>query len=127
MRSNRDFIAATIEHYQKSNEADNARLDRDRRKDVKPQFALSHYAGTYESRLFGQLVVKEVDGTLHIELGPNIRSELVHWEGERFRATFVVRSPKDWFLSFDFHDGHATKVTIVNVFPNAEIATFVRS
>jgi hypothetical protein len=61
-----------------------------------------------------------------MQFGPNCRSEVVHWSGERFRATFVLRSPEDWFLSFELQDGQVAKVTMTNVFPNREISTFAR-
>jgi CubicO group peptidase (beta-lactamase class C family) len=125
--SNRDFITHTIGEQQKSTEAENARLDRQRRHHVKPQLALRQYAGTYQSDLYGQLVVKETDGILSMQLGPNCRSELVHWSGERFRATFVLRFPEDWFLSFVPQKGQVTQAALVNIFPNREIATFARA
>jgi hypothetical protein len=61
-----------------------------------------------------------------MRLGPNGRSNLVHWSGERFRATFVLRFGEDWLLSFDSDRGRVTRVTITNVFPPKELGTFSR-
>jgi CubicO group peptidase (beta-lactamase class C family) len=60
------------------------------------------------------------------QLGPNCRAVLGHWSADRFRVRFVVRFPEDWFVSFVLEENHAVKVTIENVFPRAEIATFTR-
>jgi hypothetical protein len=84
------------------------------------------YAGAYASDLFGRLIVEEVDGTLRFQLGPNCCAVLGHWLGDRFRARFVLRFPEDWFVSFVLEEDHTLKVTIENVFPSAEIATFTR-
>jgi CubicO group peptidase (beta-lactamase class C family) len=124
--NNRDFIAQVVDERQRATDAENSRLDRERRPDVKPRLPLSEYAGTYESEIYGRLVIQVADGTMSMRLGPNCHSELVHWSGERFRATFVLRFAEDWFVSFAPLDGRVAKVTVANVFPNEEIATFVR-
>jgi hypothetical protein len=59
-------------------------------------------------------------------VGPNCHAALSHWSGDRFRARFVLRFPEDWFASFVLEGDHAVKVTIANVFPSAEMATFTR-
>jgi CubicO group peptidase (beta-lactamase class C family) len=121
------FVSHVVDDYNKSVDAENTRLARERRHDLRPKFALSDYAGTYESDLYGQLVVIERDGTLSLHLGPNCGSDLVHWSGECFRAKFVLRFGEDWFLSFASQDDRIEKVTIANVFPSKEVATFART
>ena len=125
--SNRDFVDHVVGDYQRLVFGTNARLDRERRPDVKPQLPLADYAGTYESDIYGRLVVQVTDGTMSMQLGPNCRSQLAHWSGERFRATFVLRFGEDWFVSFHGQDGRVEKVTIENVYPSGEIATFSRN
>jgi CubicO group peptidase (beta-lactamase class C family) len=125
--SNRDFVDHVVRDYQRLVAAENARLDQNRRPDVKPQLPLPDYAGTYESDIYGRLVVQVTDGTLSVQIGPNCRSQLTHWSGERFRATFVLRFVEDWFVSFHCQDGRVVKVTIDNVYPSGEIATFSRN
>lgn len=124
--SNRDWINDVIVDYRKLIDAENSRLGEARRKDFKPPLALSQYAGTYISELYGQLFVKEANGVLHIQWGPNCHSELVHWSGDRFRATFVLRFPEDWFVSFVPQDGRIAKLAIERVYPSMEIASFAR-
>lgn len=124
--TNREWVTDTIDDYQKLIDAQNARLDQERCEDVKPQFALDQYAGTYESDLYGRLVVAQADGRLSIDLGPNCHAELVHWSGERFRATFVLRFAEDWLISFVPQDGRVMRATLANIFPSREIATFAR-
>jgi hypothetical protein len=124
--NNRDFVTHVVDDYQRAVDAENIRLDHERRPGVKPRLPLTQYAGTYESEIYGRLVIKVADGTMTMQLGPNCHSELVHWAGERFRATFVLRFAEDWFVSFTPQDGRVAKLTVANVFPNKEIATFVR-
>jgi hypothetical protein len=124
--TNRDFIAHVIDDDQKSIDAEEARIGRERKEQLKPKFDLKSYEGTYESELYGQLIVAESNGILSMQLGPNCRSELAHWSGERFRAKFVLRFLEDLFLTFLLRDGRVAQVTIMNVFPTKEISTFVR-
>jgi hypothetical protein len=124
--SNREFIDAAVGGDRRARDAEEARLDRDRRAQVGSRAPLGRYAGTYASELFGPLVVKEVDGTLFLQLGPNCRTALAHWSGDRFRARFVLRFPEDWLISFHLEGDHAVNITIANVHPSAQIATFER-
>ena len=121
----RDFLEYAINDYQKQVDAQNGRLEQER-SGRSPRFALAEYAGTYESDAYGRLVIEQTGNTLSMRLGPNGRSKLVHWSGERFRATFVLRFAEDWLLSFDSDGGRVSRVTITNVFPNKELATFSR-
>jgi len=121
----RDFLEYAINDYQKQVDAQNRRLEQERSGRA-PRFALAEYAGTYESDSYGRLVIEQTGNTLSMRLGPNGRSKLVHWSGERFRATFVLRFGEDWLFSFDSDDGRVARVTITNVFPNKELGTFSR-
>ena len=123
---NRDFVSLVVDDYQKLVDTENLRLDRERNKVAKPRLALAKFAGTYESDAYGRLVVEETGGTLSMRLGPNCRAQLVHWSGDRFRATFVLRFAEDWFVSFVPEGDHIARVTIANVFPGRELATFAR-
>jgi CubicO group peptidase (beta-lactamase class C family) len=125
--SNRDFVSRVIDDEKKSSDTEQARLDSERRKDVKPRFPVNAYAGTYECPLYGRLVIRETDGMLSMQLGPNCQSDLVHWSADRFRATFLLRFPEDWFLSFASADNRVVKVTIANTFPSKEVAIFTRT
>jgi CubicO group peptidase (beta-lactamase class C family) len=122
---NRDWIKAVVDDYQKQIDAKNDRLNQARSKQ-RPRFALAKYAGSYESNAYGRLVIEEAGGRLSMRLGPNGRSQLVHWSGECFRATFVLRFAEDWLLSFVAEGDHVARVTITNVFPDQELGTFSR-
>ena len=121
----RDFLEYAIHDYQIQVDAQNGRLERERSGRA-PRFALAEYAGTYESDAYGRLVIEQTGDTLSMRLGPNGHSKLVHWSDERFRATFVLRFGEDWLLSFDSDGGRVARVTITNVFPGKDIATFSR-
>jgi len=121
----RDFLENAVNDYQKQVDAQNGRLEQERSGRA-PRFALAEYGGTYESDAYGRLVIEQTASTLSMRLGPNGRSNLVHWSGERFRATFVLRFAEDWFLSFDSDGRRVARVTITNVFPNKELGTFSR-
>jgi CubicO group peptidase (beta-lactamase class C family) len=123
--TDREFLEYAINDYQKQIDTQNARLERERNGRA-PRFALAEYAGTYESDAYGRLLIEQTGNTLSMRLGPNGRSNLVHWSGERFRATFVLRFGEDWLLSFDSDGGRVTRVTITNVFPPKELGTFSR-
>ena len=114
--SNREFIEGTNGVEDRARDAAKARLDRERKANVKPRLPLSQYAGTYVSDLFGKLIVEQADGALRFQLGPNCRAALVHWSGDRFRARFVIRYPEDWFVSFGVENNVVTTVTIAKRF-----------
>lgn len=122
---NSDFVVHVVDDYQKLVDARNDRLKRERGSQ-RPRFALAEYAGTYESRVYGRLIVEQTGDNLSMRLGPNCRSKLVHWSGERFRASFVLRFAEDWLVSFVPEGEHVAKVTIRSVMPDKELATFVR-
>lgn len=74
--------------------------------DTRPQLALEAYAGTYRHPVWGDLIVRLLDGRLLASLGknPELAGPLVHWHYETFRwhrgdgrsepgwLTFVLRS-----------------------------------
>jgi hypothetical protein len=93
---------------------------------MKPHGPLSQYTGTYASDFVGQLIVKEVNGSLQFQLGPNGHAALEHWSGDRFRTQFVLRFPEDWFFSFVRDKDRVVKVMIANVFPSSDVGTFTR-
>ena len=118
--TDRDFLEYAINDYQKQVDAQNGRLEQERSGQA-PRFALAEYAGTYESDAYGRLVIEQTGNTLSLRLGLNGHSKLIHWSGERFRATFVLRFAEDWLLSFDSDGDRVTRVTITNVFPKKSL------
>jgi hypothetical protein len=51
--TNREFIEAVLDEYEKPRDAEYARLDRERRADMRPHGPLIQYTGTYASDLVG--------------------------------------------------------------------------
>ncbi|MBL8984950.1 MAG: serine hydrolase [Gemmatimonadetes bacterium] len=64
------------------------RADSGRLAGTKPSLALSAYVGTYADSLYGQVVIKDNGGKLHLSFGPNWKSDLEHYHLESFRARF---------------------------------------
>lgn len=71
--------AAQAEADRKSDEA--------RLKDTKPSLALTSYAGTYMSQMYGDVTVDFEDGKLVMRLGPapNFVADLEHWHLDTWR------------------------------------------
>lgn len=56
--------------------------------DTKPSLPLAAYAGTYADSLYGDVVIREEGGKLHLTFGPNWQSDLEHYHLDSFRARF---------------------------------------
>ncbi len=101
--TNRDWLIETEETPAGRADANNARLETARAKDTKPSLPLSQYTGTYACDLYGKLEIKECDGSLRLQFGPNIAGTLAHWEHDTFRAKLSFPPGEEWFLRF--HEG----------------------
>jgi CubicO group peptidase (beta-lactamase class C family) len=55
---------------------------------TKPSLALSAYVGTYSDSLYGDVVIQEQDGKLHLTFGPTWKADLEHYHYDSFRARF---------------------------------------
>lgn len=53
-----------------------------------PSLPLAAYAGTYADSLYGDVVIRENAGKLHLTFGPNWKADLEHYHLESFRAKF---------------------------------------
>jgi CubicO group peptidase (beta-lactamase class C family) len=53
---------------------------------TRPTLPPGAYAGTYTDRAFGDLQVREKDGTLSFDFGPMRRGTLEHWHFDTFRS-----------------------------------------
>jgi CubicO group peptidase (beta-lactamase class C family) len=65
-----------------------ARAESQRVANTRPSLPLASYAGTYTDSLYGDLVVTERDGKLHLTFGPNWRGALEHYHFDSFRVRF---------------------------------------
>lgn len=55
---------------------------------TKPSLPLASYAGTYSDSLYGDVVITEAGGKLHLKFGPTWESDLEHYHLDSFRARF---------------------------------------
>jgi CubicO group peptidase (beta-lactamase class C family) len=63
-----------------------ARLEASRIPDTRASLALSDYAGRYDNELYGDLVVRVVDGSLRVNRGPYVVGTAEHWHLDSFRV-----------------------------------------
>jgi CubicO group peptidase (beta-lactamase class C family) len=104
----------------------NARLDAARTKDTRPSLPLHRYAGAYECDLYGKLEIRESDGSLQVQLGPNISGTPVHWEHDTFRAKLSFPPGEEWFIRFQVADGNVGRLTIERLSWHEPMPEFVR-
>jgi CubicO group peptidase (beta-lactamase class C family) len=79
MRKSFDALAAAGREAQKRAEAQ-------RVSGTKPTLPLSQYAGTYVDSMYGEAVITERNGQLHIGRGPAWQGSLEHWHYDTFRT-----------------------------------------
>lgn len=80
-----EVLAFTKQRMEQA-EARQAARDSARARDTSPSLALERYAGTYESRLYGTVVVTHEGGRLRATYGPAFDGALEHWHYDTFRA-----------------------------------------
>ncbi len=82
-------------------EAD-AKKDASRVANTKPSLALSDYAGTYTSDMYGDVYIEAIDGKLVMRLGPapNFVADLEHWHYDtwliKWRPSVNYNFPRGW-------------------------------
>jgi len=87
---NRDWsaeIKLRTEAGKKADEEGIKKADAARLTDTKPTLALSGYAGTYTSQLYGDVRVAEENGKLVMRMtpAPNFVADLEHWQNDTFQ------------------------------------------
>jgi hypothetical protein len=92
-----------------------ARLERNRTPDTSPVLPLERYAGSFESTLYGELVVRHDADRLYVDFGESTTA-LSHWQDDSFYARAPTRLTFDWLLNFGVSgDGHVADVTVKHV------------
>ena len=76
-----------------------ARLEKTRTPGTKPSLPLERYAGAFDSKLYGRLVVRHDGGRLSVTFG-EFTTELSHWQDESFYVRAPTRLTFDWLLTF---------------------------
>ncbi len=85
-----------------------------------PSLALADYAGTYESDMYGEIVVTEADGVLRASFGAGFEGTLEHWHHDTFRSTWAgIANPRE-FLRFEI--GTDGKVAVLHAEIEGSIA-----
>ena len=79
MRKSFDALAAAGREAQK-------RADAQRVTGTRPSLPLAQYAGTYVDSMYGEAVISERNGQLHIARGPSWQGALEHWHFDTFRT-----------------------------------------
>ncbi len=84
---------------------DKVKLEKSRINKTKPSLELQLYAGAYNDKMYGDIVVNFNEGNLEINFShtPLFRGKLKHWHYDTFMVDwFDVRVP-DGFLTFNFN------------------------
>jgi CubicO group peptidase (beta-lactamase class C family) len=124
--TNHDWLVDAEEKPQKDIEAMNARLEAKRAKDTKPSLPLTEYVGSYECDLYGKLEIREEEGSLGLQFGPNIIATLRHWEHDTFRGKLNFPPDDEWFLRFVVAHGKPGRLEIERIFWHEPMPAFRR-
>jgi CubicO group peptidase (beta-lactamase class C family) len=91
------------------------RLEKSRATGTHPSLLLEKYAGTYNSKLYGPLVVRNDEGRLSVTFGAHT-TRLSHWQGDSFYVRSPTRLTFDWLLTFAVNaSGGITTVTVKHI------------
>lgn len=80
-----EILAYTKQRAEQA-EARQAARDSARVRNTQPSLALDRYAGRYENRLYGDVVITYANGRLSATFGPAFQGSLEHWHYDTFRA-----------------------------------------
>jgi hypothetical protein len=80
-----------------------------------PSLPLEKYAGAFDSKLYGRLIVRPNGPRLFVTFG-DFTTEMSHWENNSFYVRTPTRLTFDWLLTFGVtKDGETTNVTVKHV------------
>ncbi|MBI3468668.1 MAG: serine hydrolase [Planctomycetes bacterium] len=85
-----------------------AELEKHRKSGTRPSLPLTEYGGTYQSKLYYDLVVTVGDGRLHAQFG-DYAGTLEHWEHDSFYGHAVIEPFLDWLVKFDIDEQGAVE------------------
>jgi CubicO group peptidase (beta-lactamase class C family) len=89
-----------------------SKLEKRRIRNTRPSLPLAGYVGTYESPLYGRLIVAVDGGSLVVRFG-EFTTEMRHWQEESFYVRTPTRLTFDWLMTFGVSS--AGKVNAVSV------------
>ncbi|NND33372.1 MAG: serine hydrolase [Saprospiraceae bacterium] len=98
-REERDWSQQQLERFNQS-EKDDKRIEERKQKQMKgthPSLNLEAYAGTYNSKIHGDIHVTQEDGSLRLEFkhAPAFAATLEHWHYDVFELNWDI--PSAWF------------------------------
>ena len=79
MRKSYDVLASQAREAQK-------RIEAQRVTGTRPSLPLAQYAGTFVDSMYGEAVISERNGQLHISRGPAWQGAMEHWHFDTFRT-----------------------------------------
>ncbi len=82
-----------------------ARLEETRKIDSAPSLPPEKYAGTFDSKLYGPLIIRHEGGRLFVTFG-EFTTELSHWQNDSFYVRSPTRITYDWLLTFGMSSDH---------------------
>ena len=62
---------------------------------------LGAYSGTYESEMYGEITVTEIDGALRVSYGADFAGTLEHWHYDTFRSNWDDIASEGEFMRFE--------------------------
>ncbi len=116
----RDRSAELLKQTKAGKEAEAAEIkkaDDERKANTKPTLALSSYAGTYSSQMYGDVTIAAENGKLVLRMipSPNFVADLEHWQDDTFqikwRPTVAYNFPRG-FVSFTIAAGKSDQLKI---------------
>jgi CubicO group peptidase (beta-lactamase class C family) len=86
----RDWSAEILQRVNAGKKAEveeDAKIVAARIQNTKPTLAISNYAGTYTSQMYGDVTISEENGKLVMRLkpSPNFVADLEHWQNDKFQ------------------------------------------
>ncbi len=94
--------------------AQRAELEKNRKTATHLSLPLTQYAGTYRSRLYGDLTLKVVGDRLRVQFG-DYAATLDHWEQDTFYGRAVIEPFFDWLVKFDLDQQSIKGLEIIHV------------
>jgi CubicO group peptidase (beta-lactamase class C family) len=82
-----------------SRDAARTRLENNRITGTQPSFPLENYAGAYDSKLYGPLLIGHDTDRLSATFGA-YKTDLAHWQNDSFYVRSPTRLTFDWLLTF---------------------------
>jgi hypothetical protein len=91
-----------------------SQLEKTRVHGTKPSRPLNDFSGTYESKLYGSLIVRHKSDRLAMSFG-DVTTKMSHWENDSFYVRAPTRLTFDWLLTFETENTQPRRVTVKHI------------